>query len=330
MVMRYITIILLALMCAACSSALPSLKPYRMDIQQGNVVTSKMMLQLRPGMTKSQVRFIMGTPLIQDSFHTNRWDYFYEMRKGGKIIERRRVILEFENDALKRVRGDVIPAGTGEPTSGPSETAEQPKSKKKAKEKGLIDRLKFWKDDDETGGQQQEAPVELMGPAAAPAAPASGHEKPKTAPVEPPPSQEQQKQEQPKIEPTKESPAQPAEGLPEPAAPLGPDPKDLERQTAPAVETPQAKEIDESAAEPAKPASEPAAQTEPAPTSAPASEPAPETAPEKPAPIAKPQPAQPQPAQSRQTEAQPEPDDEGLPPEEDPGYFERMLEKIGF
>ncbi|HYD34217.1 MAG TPA: outer membrane protein assembly factor BamE, partial [Methylophilaceae bacterium] len=107
MVMRYITIILLALMCAACSSALPSLKPYRMDIQQGNVVTSKMMLQLRPGMTKSQVRFIMGTPLIQDSFHTNRWDYFYEMRKGGKIIERRRVILEFENEALKRVRGDV-------------------------------------------------------------------------------------------------------------------------------------------------------------------------------------------------------------------------------
>src|SRR3546814_13262709 len=108
MVMRYITIILIALLCAACSSALPSLKPYRMDIQQGNVVTSKMMLQLRPGMTKSQVRFIMGTPLIQDSFHANRWDYFYQMRKGGTIIEQRRVILEFENEngrATRRERG---------------------------------------------------------------------------------------------------------------------------------------------------------------------------------------------------------------------------------
>jgi outer membrane protein assembly factor BamE len=112
MVMRHI-VILLALFCASCSSALPSLKPYQMDIQQGNVVTSKMMLQLRPGMTKSQVRFIMGTPLIQDSFHSNRWDYFYQMRHEGKVIEQRRVILEFENDALVRVRGDVIPVGEG-------------------------------------------------------------------------------------------------------------------------------------------------------------------------------------------------------------------------
>ena len=327
MVMRYITIILLALMCAACSSALPSLKPYRMDIQQGNVVTSKMMLQLRPGMTKSQVRFIMGTPLIQDTFHSNRWDYFYEMRKGGKIIERRRVILEFENDALKRVRGDVIPAGTGEPTTGPDETTEQPKPKKKAKEKGLLDRLKFWKDDDETGEQPQEAPAELMGPAVAPE---PAQEKSKTAPAAPAPSSEQQKQEQPKIEPTQESPAQPAEGLPEPAGPLGPDPKDLERQTAPAVEPPQAKEIDESAAEPAKPAPAPPAQTEPVP--APPSEPATQAAPEKREPVVRPQPAQtPEPAsQPSQSETQPEPDDKDLPPEDDPGYFERMLEKIGF
>src|SRR5690606_10855232 len=142
MVMRYITIILIALLCAACSSALPSLKPYRMDIQQGNVVTSKMMLQLRPGMTKSQVRFIMGTPLIRDSFHAVRWDYFYQMRKGGKIIEQRRVILEFENDALKQVRGDVIPAGTGEVAADPSPVTESSKSSKKRKqEKGLLDRL---------------------------------------------------------------------------------------------------------------------------------------------------------------------------------------------
>src|SRR3989344_8647174 len=123
MVMRRIffsLFIVLSLLSVSCSSALPSFKPYKMDIQQGNVVTSKMMLQLRPGMSKSQVRFIMGTPLIQDSFHSNRWDYFYQMRKAGKIIEQRRVILDFKNEALLRVRGDVIPAGTGDGTAEPT------------------------------------------------------------------------------------------------------------------------------------------------------------------------------------------------------------------
>lgn len=95
-----------------CGASLPTIKPYKMDIQQGNVVTSEMLLQLRPGMTKSQVQFIMGTPLLVDSFHTNRWDYFYQLRKQGKIVSQRRVILDFENDLLKRVRGDVVPKGS--------------------------------------------------------------------------------------------------------------------------------------------------------------------------------------------------------------------------
>ena len=106
--------ILLALICTACGTALPSVKPFKLEVQQGNVVTSKMLLQLRPGMTKSQVRFIMGTPLIQDSFHGKRWDYAYQLREGGKLKEQRRVILDFENDLLKTVRGDVMAAGSPE------------------------------------------------------------------------------------------------------------------------------------------------------------------------------------------------------------------------
>lgn len=340
MVMRYITIILIALLCAACSSALPSLKPYRMDIQQGNVVTSKMMLQLRPGMTKSQVRFIMGTPLIQDSFHANRWDYFYQMRKDGKIIEQRRVILEFENEALKRVRGDVIPAGAGEAVADPSPVTESSKSVKKRKqEKGLLDRLKFWEDEPEQE-VPQEAPAELISPAAVPAEPAPAQEK---STVESTPAQE----EQPQIEPTQEAPSQqPAEGMPEPAAPLGPDPKDVERQVAPAVETPQAREIGDSPAPAAEetqretqPAPElaPASESAPGPASAPVAEPQPErAAPSAPAPAVEPvsakQPAQ-APAPQRSSpapESESEPADDGLPPVDDPGYFERMLEKIGF
>ena len=99
-------------MLSACGSSVPVIKPFKMDIQQGNVVTSKMLLQLRPGMTKSQVKFVMGSPLIIDSFHLNRWDYFYQLRQAGKVVEQRRVILDFEKELLSRVRGDVVPQGT--------------------------------------------------------------------------------------------------------------------------------------------------------------------------------------------------------------------------
>ena len=110
-VIRIFTL-LLALATVGCGSSLPAVKSFKMDIQQGNVITSDMLLKLRPGMSKSQVQFIMGTPLLVDSFHTNRWDYFYQFRKQGKIINQHRVILDFEGDSLARVRGDVVPEGT--------------------------------------------------------------------------------------------------------------------------------------------------------------------------------------------------------------------------
>ncbi|MDP2153457.1 MAG: outer membrane protein assembly factor BamE [Methylotenera sp.] len=147
--LRYL-IISLAMLCSACGTALPTIKPYKLDVQQGNVVTSKMLLQLRPGMTKSQVRFIMGTPLIQDSFHGNRWDYTYQMREAGKITEQRRVILDFENELLKTVRGDVIPAGSasGGAESQPETGTRLVEPYKKPEEKSLINTLKFWDKDD--------------------------------------------------------------------------------------------------------------------------------------------------------------------------------------
>jgi outer membrane protein assembly factor BamE len=148
--MRYV-FILLAVFCTACGTALPTVKPYKLDVQQGNVVNSKMLLQLRPGMTKSQVRFIMGTPLIQDSFHGNRWDYVYQMREAGKLTEQRRVILDFENELLKSVRGDVIASkgeqaklDAAEPNIG-TRVVEPPV---KAEEKSLLGKLKFWEKDE--------------------------------------------------------------------------------------------------------------------------------------------------------------------------------------
>lgn len=131
---------------AGCGAKLPSMKPFKMEVQQGNVVTSKMLLQLRPGMTRSQVRYIMGTPLIVDSFRDNRWDYFYELRKQGVIVEKRRVILDFDKDSLVSVRGDVVPSADNPEIKTIVETPQ----KKEAPENDVAwtDKLKFWKGDD--------------------------------------------------------------------------------------------------------------------------------------------------------------------------------------
>ena len=82
---------------------------YKIDIQQGNVIDQAMINDLKPGMSKSQVRYIMGTPLLVDVFHQDRWDYLYIFKKAGKLTERKRVTLLFEDDRLVRLEGDLRP-----------------------------------------------------------------------------------------------------------------------------------------------------------------------------------------------------------------------------
>ncbi|MBA1275295.1 outer membrane protein assembly factor BamE [Stutzerimonas azotifigens] len=83
---------------------------YKVDIQQGNVVTQDMIDQLRPGMTRRQVRFIMGSPLITDTFHANRWDYVYSIQPGGSRRQQERMSLIFsDNDQLIGLSGDFVP-----------------------------------------------------------------------------------------------------------------------------------------------------------------------------------------------------------------------------
>tara|TARA_B110000003_G_scaffold151571_1_gene152390 strand:- start:1119 stop:1859 length:741 start_codon:yes stop_codon:yes gene_type:complete len=85
---------------------------YRLEIRQGNQINSDMIKKLKPDMTASQVKFILGTPLIQDTFHKDRWDYIYEMRKEGKLIESRHVVLFFKNELLSEIKGEVIESST--------------------------------------------------------------------------------------------------------------------------------------------------------------------------------------------------------------------------
>lgn len=80
-----------------------SLTPYKIDIQQGNFIDQGMLEKLQPGMTRAQVKFVMGTPLVADIFHANRWDYIYIYRKDGKVSDQRRAVLYFEGDKLDRV-----------------------------------------------------------------------------------------------------------------------------------------------------------------------------------------------------------------------------------
>lgn len=91
---------------SACGgNAIPGV--YRIDIPQGNIITQEMLDQLKPGMSKSQVRFLLGTPLLVDVFHQDRWDYLYSYQPGGKDRLQRRVSVFFSDDKLTRLEGDV-------------------------------------------------------------------------------------------------------------------------------------------------------------------------------------------------------------------------------
>ena len=110
---RHIVTVVSALLVAACQGlpTLPSvIAPYRIDIQQGNLVTQDMVARLQTGMTRAQVRYVLGTPLVTDVFHPDRWDYIYRYEKGGKLIEQRRIVAVFSSDKLLRIEGDVVPA----------------------------------------------------------------------------------------------------------------------------------------------------------------------------------------------------------------------------
>jgi outer membrane protein assembly factor BamE len=96
---------------AVCSllAACNSFNPYKIDVQQGNVLTQEMVAQLKPGQTREQVRFILGTPLLTDIFHQQRWDYVYSYRKGRSgEVETRQFSVYFDKDnRLERASGDV-------------------------------------------------------------------------------------------------------------------------------------------------------------------------------------------------------------------------------
>ena len=90
------------------------LTPYRADIGQGNFVSESMAAQLKSGMSRDQVRAILGTPLLVDPFRTDRWDYVFDIKRGNGHKERRRFSVTFKNDQLASWGGDPLPREGGE------------------------------------------------------------------------------------------------------------------------------------------------------------------------------------------------------------------------
>lgn len=85
------------------------LRPYRPDVQQGNVITKEMVDQLRPGMSREQVRFLLGTPLLTSVFHQERWDYVYRLARGSGEVQMRKLVVFFKDSRLERFESDDMP-----------------------------------------------------------------------------------------------------------------------------------------------------------------------------------------------------------------------------
>jgi outer membrane protein assembly factor BamE len=115
-----------ALALTACSF----FAPYRIDIRQGNYVDDAMLRQLQLGMTREQVRFALGSPLVADVFHSDRWDYLYRFQPGnGKKEKQRLISVFFSNDKLNRIESDTDPVEAHESTGAAARIIEVPRAK---------------------------------------------------------------------------------------------------------------------------------------------------------------------------------------------------------
>jgi outer membrane protein assembly factor BamE len=115
--MRIPATLLLVLALAGCGSVI-----HRIDVQQGNIVAPEAFLRIKPGMTKTEVRNVAGTPLLTDIFHANRWDYYFRNEQRGKLVEQNRFSVYFENEKVVRVEGGPTPSAAVPPK--PSQAAE--------------------------------------------------------------------------------------------------------------------------------------------------------------------------------------------------------------
>jgi outer membrane protein assembly factor BamE len=104
-------ILLASLTLVSCSTIMNYIPGvYTIDIQQGNIIEQSMVDQLRPGMNKRQVLYIMGSPMLNNVFHKNRWEYLYSNQPSGEDRVQKQISLFFENDQITGIQGDFRPS----------------------------------------------------------------------------------------------------------------------------------------------------------------------------------------------------------------------------
>lgn len=111
--------------CSTIAERFPGV--YAIDVNQGNIIDQDMIDQLRPNMNKRQVQFILGSPMLIDVFHQNRWDYIYSQQKGGGERMQSRISLFFQNENLVGVQGDYKPSEFAVPMPSKEQTVDVPK-----------------------------------------------------------------------------------------------------------------------------------------------------------------------------------------------------------
>jgi outer membrane protein assembly factor BamE len=140
--LRSLALLLAAALLTGCASSdgeksgfhiLP--RVFKFPIQQGNIVTQDMVDKLQPGMTRAQVRFVMGTPLIADTFNQNRWDYLYTLKKPSGELLREQMTIQFDGDRLVSISGDYMPSSAAN-AAAPAAEPEAPVAPAEPQPKG--------------------------------------------------------------------------------------------------------------------------------------------------------------------------------------------------
>jgi outer membrane protein assembly factor BamE len=85
------------------------ISPYKLEIVQGNVITAELLAQVKPGRSRNEVRDVLGSPLLADPFHAQRWDYVFLLQRQGTEVQRRALVVWFEGDVVKSVDAQEVP-----------------------------------------------------------------------------------------------------------------------------------------------------------------------------------------------------------------------------
>ena len=240
--MNALRLIPLILLLAACTSVNVPLSPHRIDVQQGNALDQEAVDKLKTGMTRSQVRFLLGTPLLVDPFHSNRWDYVYNYRTSGKLTEKKRLTLIFEGDMLGRIEGEGLSSNVPAIAKAP-ENAVPVKPAAPSSPSVTLGELVLNAETPKPAAQEKSAKESTVRPAVATVTtPATMMQAPASAPLPPSRPEDAAKQverslnETSIVPPLRQPETQPAEAKTRPAPVTDQPPESIALQTAANVE----------------------------------------------------------------------------------------------